>query len=306
MATLEVNFPPIILVHPQSKGVWPDADVTLEASAYSPFPLSYQWFFNNEVLTNANSTIISLTNVQLRHEGAYTVVATDAFGAATSQVANVVVMVSPVFVRQPRDQIVLEGGDVTFRVSVTGTQPLGYYWRRNKQPLVWFPGSPSVTITNVSLSYHSNRFDCIVTNLAQPFGECSAVAFLTVLVDQDRDGMADIWELEHALNPADPADAFLDSDLDGFANRQEFDAGTDPRDPESYLRVERLLVSNEVRLEFQAQAHKAYLVLHKASLTSGPWQELSQINPAPSKRLVSVSACLSSGNRFFRITTISP
>ncbi len=53
-------------------------------------------------------------------------------------------------------------------------------------------------------------------------------------VDTDGDGMPDLWEVKHKLNPRDPADADLDADGDGFTNLEEFEAKTDPTDPKSH------------------------------------------------------------------------
>ncbi len=47
-------------------------------------------------------------------------------------------------------------------------------------------------------------------------------------VDTDEDGMPDGWEVDHALNPIDAADAGSDPDGDGLANVEEFQLGTDP------------------------------------------------------------------------------
>jgi len=46
--------------------------------------------------------------------------------------------------------------------------------------------------------------------------------------DLDGDGMKDVWEIEHGLNPHDAADASLDVDSDGFTNIEEYGAGTAP------------------------------------------------------------------------------
>lgn len=47
-------------------------------------------------------------------------------------------------------------------------------------------------------------------------------------LDSDHDGMPDVWEIAHGLNPNDPADAALDPDNDGLTNLQEYRHGTDP------------------------------------------------------------------------------
>lgn len=51
--------------------------------------------------------------------------------------------------------------------------------------------------------------------------------------DGDGDGMSDVFEIEHGLDPDDPSDAGLDPDGDGLDNLGEFQAGSDPNNPDS-------------------------------------------------------------------------
>lgn len=50
--------------------------------------------------------------------------------------------------------------------------------------------------------------------------------------DQDADGMPDAWEVQHQLNPGEPADFDDDPDGDGYANLEEFLNGTAPARPD--------------------------------------------------------------------------
>ena len=56
--------------------------------------------------------------------------------------------------------------------------------------------------------------------------------------DGDHDGLPDIWEKSHGLNPSDAADSALDGDRDGYTNIEEFLNGTDPRELVDYTRPE--------------------------------------------------------------------
>ena len=51
--------------------------------------------------------------------------------------------------------------------------------------------------------------------------------------DSDRDGMSDLWEIDHQLDPDDPADALQDPDDDSLINLYEYLAGTDPHEKDS-------------------------------------------------------------------------
>ncbi len=52
-------------------------------------------------------------------------------------------------------------------------------------------------------------------------------------IDEDEDLMSDDWELEHGLDPTDPADANGDLDDDGLSNLDEFLQDTSPTNPDS-------------------------------------------------------------------------
>lgn len=47
-------------------------------------------------------------------------------------------------------------------------------------------------------------------------------------MDTDNDGMPDVWETDHNLDPFNPLDALQDPDTDGLTNLREYGLGTDP------------------------------------------------------------------------------
>ncbi len=50
--------------------------------------------------------------------------------------------------------------------------------------------------------------------------------------DADSDGMPDVWEQEHGLDPQSPDDSAADLDSDGYTNIEEYLNGTNPREAE--------------------------------------------------------------------------
>ena len=227
-ATLSVLIPANITMQPQPFTTRPGSNITFSVAAVSRTPITYQWTFNGMELPNATNTTLAITNVQESHDGEYVVVVTDSVGSINSAVARLTVLVNPTIIQQPQDQTVVVGDNVTFKVIVTGTRPFGYRWRRDGQPFLPFPSSGTITITNVPLAYHSNRFSAVITNAANLTpGIISSNAFLYVLADSDGDRMPDEWETLNGLNSTNAMDGNIDTDGDTMSNRDEWVAGTD-------------------------------------------------------------------------------
>ncbi len=107
----------------------------------------------------------------------------------------------------------------------------------------WFSAntlSSSVTWVSRSGGWAGNGTtswtDTTTTNVSQRFYR--AIRILpTQTSDWDGDGMPDIWEASHGLNPFDPGDATNDLDGDGYSNFDEFLMGTDPTNPKDPITV---------------------------------------------------------------------
>ncbi|MGI5819867.1 MAG: pectate lyase [Armatimonadota bacterium] len=68
-----------------------------------------------------------------------------------------------------------------------------------------------------------------IINSQNDVGGWPELAAGEALDDSDGDGMPDVWEIEHGLDPHDPTDGPEDLDGDGYTNVEEFLNGTDPR-----------------------------------------------------------------------------
>jgi len=88
-------LPPQITQQPQSMTVLAGQSRALTVSANDP-GAGYQWFFNNSSASVATTPLLNLTNISLANAGTYTVVVTNALGAATSTVVTLNVAVPPV------------------------------------------------------------------------------------------------------------------------------------------------------------------------------------------------------------------
>jgi uncharacterized delta-60 repeat protein len=82
---------PVIVVEPASYNGKPGDAAVLSATAMGTGPLVYQWWKDGLLIAQGNTASLSLPNLQRIDAGYYRVVATNAFGGATSEVAVVTV-----------------------------------------------------------------------------------------------------------------------------------------------------------------------------------------------------------------------
>jgi hypothetical protein len=82
------NAPPVIAAEPQDQVVPAGDTAVFSASVSGTQPLSYQWQFAEVDIPGATSATLTVTSVDQADAGGYRVVATNAFGSATSDVAG--------------------------------------------------------------------------------------------------------------------------------------------------------------------------------------------------------------------------
>ena len=173
--------PPSIDFDPQDQSALVGQDTSFSVQASGTAPLRYQWYYNtNTVLTNATSSILTLTNVQLTDSGGYSVVVTNGSGSITSAVAQLTVSlpVAPSIITQPQDQAnILPGATATFSVNASGSDPLSYQWYYNTNTLLTNATDAILTITNVQPA-NGGSYSVVINNLAGSI--TSSNAFLTV------------------------------------------------------------------------------------------------------------------------------
>jgi len=137
VATLTVLLPPSIITQPVDQAVPLSSNTLFTATAAGTAPLNFQWLFNGALLTDGGrvsgsaATNLSIANVQTNDAGTYQLVVTNNYGAATSRVATLTVLVPPGIVSQPTNQTVVLGSPATFSVTASGTTPLTCQWLLN-------------------------------------------------------------------------------------------------------------------------------------------------------------------------------
>ncbi len=78
---------PTVMTQPRSQSALPGTNLTLSILAIGDEPLRYQWRLNGANLATATNPTLALTNLSAANAGNYSVIVTNAAGAATSRVA---------------------------------------------------------------------------------------------------------------------------------------------------------------------------------------------------------------------------
>jgi hypothetical protein len=115
-------------------------NAAFSVTAYSQTPLTYQWYFNTNLIADATNATYSLTNVQLPHAGTYSVAVSNAFGG------NSCAMPLAVF-PPPRLIAPFVTAETTFSLVLTGAPARLYEIQISTDLLEW---QPYCTITNVT------------------------------------------------------------------------------------------------------------------------------------------------------------
>jgi sugar lactone lactonase YvrE len=165
-AILTVNLvptPPSITTQPQGQTVAQGSVASFNVTASGSSPFSYQWRLYG---TNLNGTASSYTvaSAQPGNAGPYSVVVTNAYGAITSAVATLTVVLPPIINVQPASQVSAVSNSVTFSVGLSqGTSP-AYQWSQNGTAI---SGATLSSLTLASISWSSaGTYSVVVSNLA--------------------------------------------------------------------------------------------------------------------------------------------
>ncbi|MGO8925643.1 MAG: immunoglobulin domain-containing protein [Limisphaerales bacterium] len=140
---LESDGQPALTVQPYSQVAAVGTTVTLAAMAVGAQPLTYQWQCNGTNVAGATTAQLTLPNVQISSAGTYSVVVTNALGAAVSSNATLTVLVGPGTILT----ISLAGTNVSISfTSVLGSNYLLEYKNSLGDP-AWTPLPPPVAAT---------------------------------------------------------------------------------------------------------------------------------------------------------------
>ena len=182
-ATVTVMVVPAITLNPASQVEPLGSSATFTAAASGSAPLTYQWTFNGNPLTDGGqfsgsaTTNLTISNLQLTNIGNYVLTVSNAVGSAASLPAMLTVSAAPTITQQPSSQTVLPGQNAVFSAAATGTPTLNYQWYFDGNPLV---NGGGVNGANTQTLYVNNvqtndigTYQLIVTNA---YGSATSLA----------------------------------------------------------------------------------------------------------------------------------
>lgn len=150
--------PPVITQQPTNQTVNEGEALTLSVLATNA--TGYQWKKDGENISSATSATYTKQSVAPSDAGSYTcVVSGDGGTSVTSDAATVTVNALPVITKQPSNQTINEGGNISLAVTATGAT--GYQWKKDGSDI------PSATKSTYSksgaLPADAGSYTCVVT-----------------------------------------------------------------------------------------------------------------------------------------------
>lgn len=174
---LALYYEPVkIIAQPQSQTVIQGGTATFVVSVSGSQPVYYQWRRQGTNIPLATNYFLTLQNVQSNQAGAYTVVVSNMVNSVTSDSATLTVWVPPIITSQPTNQSVPLGGTAQFGVTIHGTSPFYFQWRKNGTNIPGATVNP-YKILNVKAE-DAGGYSVVVSNVAGIV--TSATAILTV------------------------------------------------------------------------------------------------------------------------------
>src|SRR5258706_9099803 len=124
-----------------------------------------------------------------------------------------------------------------------------------------------------------------------------SATFSPAAVDQNGNGMSDIWEMIYGASALSPN---ADNDGDGFSNLAESLAGTNPFDSNSYPRLKfGTAIPSTAQLMWDSFPGKRYTLQSRTNIT-GAWS--NEIPIVASGSLSQTNLSIPVGMKFFRLS----
>jgi hypothetical protein len=138
-------------------------DFYFPSSVESSVPVTYQWRFNGTNIPGANGAYLSLFNLSTNDTGPYDLIVANSYGARTSSVGTLTVLVRAPLSEFPSIPFpTLAGSDIIISGNVAGSAPLGLQWLFNNVPI---PGATNLQLVLANLAVsNSGGYSLVASN----------------------------------------------------------------------------------------------------------------------------------------------
>ena len=160
---------PYFTTQPASQSLRVGSKLVLSVAVAGDYPITYQWYLNDVIITGATSPRYTVQTTQLTNAGTYYVIAENTYGSVTSNNAVIDVYggTIPVITTHPSSTVKAIGATATFSVvatsNVTTSGPLKYTWYNNGA-IINTATSSSYSKTNVQLANDGDQIYVLVGN----------------------------------------------------------------------------------------------------------------------------------------------
>jgi hypothetical protein len=199
VATVTVVLPPSISSQPIPQAVAVGASLVLGASADGTAPLSYQWQNSSGAIPGQTNSSLDLSPAQTNYSDNYSVVVSNPYASATSQVASVFVYLPVSILAQPNSLVGPASASASFSVVASGfPAPTSYQWTFNGTNL---PGATSslLNINRINLSTIGN-YQVLVGNGYSFTNSTIATLNMSPSITSPFNGATTIWGQSAALS----------------------------------------------------------------------------------------------------------
>ena len=162
------GFAPSISTQPTNLTVLSGSNAVFFTAVSGTAPLTFQWSKNGTLLANggnvsgATSNVLTFTAAATNNSGNYTLAVSNVFGAVTSGVATLTVVLPAAINTSPVSQTIQCGSNATFNVAATGTPPLNYQWSVDGAAI---SGATNTTLSLANIHVPNHVISVVVTNL---------------------------------------------------------------------------------------------------------------------------------------------
>lgn len=156
----KMGLPPKITTQPISQTSQPLVSKQFSITVESETPLQYQWY-KDGVLINGATSDVYIENSAVK-TAKYKCIVTNSVDSVESSEAILTILLKPVIIKQPENIIGAIGGNVTFKVVATGSEPLSYQWKKDGA-VMFNQTSDTLSLTNISNANLGN-YSCVISN----------------------------------------------------------------------------------------------------------------------------------------------